>query len=307
MNETETTLTGDVRMKNAELKYYSDCNNPYLRQRAAERLKTALLLYAKFLAPHDKGRAAELLTRARDLSSWAGRSVCRPYDRASAWRYSRESVVEVLCGKYVGTGFICQVIRQGELLIAKVVTNRHVLEENGAEVRFRMGEVNAEGENPPTGSFPARLLFGDEERDLAVLEAEFPARHEAYDNVFPFFLPAPLAIRRRGAEMGETAYAVGYRGGMGMSLTGGAVSNPACSVGARRGMIQLDIEINPGNSGGPLLDRFGGVIGVNSLWSAVKGVEENLTGGHINYALPASRVIEYLELCGVSYTAAEEA
>lgn len=83
--------------------------------------------------------------------------------------------------------------------------------------------------------------------------------------------PAVFADRST-VEVGQLAVAVGSPFGLQQSVTSGIVSAVARAItGGEEAdrafveMIQTDAPINPGNSGGALANRFGQVIGMNTL------------------------------------------
>src|SRR5687767_3476541 len=72
----------------------------------------------------------------------------------------------------------------------------------------------------------------------------------------------PLA-ELRDVRIGSEVVAIGSPLGLRNTVTRGIVSGMRSSQGVN--LIQTDAAINPGNSGGPLIDRYGRVIGVNTL------------------------------------------
>src|SRR5207302_1546751 len=64
-------------------------------------------------------------------------------------------------------------------------------------------------------------------------------------------------------------------------VTRGVVSGVRELNGVR--VVQTDAAINPGNSGGPLLDRYGRVLGVNTMKLA-RGIEGMAFAVSIHYA-----------------------
>ena len=106
----------------------------------------------------------------------------------------------------------------------------------------------------------AKVLGGDTDSDLAVLELEEPM-----DNL------VPMDRGDSGDVMvGQLAVAIGAPFGQSFTMTSGIVSAVGRTIrsGASQftvpEVIQTDAPINPGNSGGPLLDRHGRVVGINT-------------------------------------------
>jgi putative serine protease PepD len=106
--------------------------------------------------------------------------------------------------------------------------------------------------------YPARVIGGDPDTDLAVIKIDPPAG-----------LPViPLGDSDR-LVVGQKVLAIGNPFGLDRTLTTGVISGLQRPIRARNGKpidaaIQTDASINPGNSGGPLLDKFGRMIGINS-------------------------------------------
>lgn len=131
--------------------------------------------------------------------------------------------------------------------------------------------------------FEARVLLGDEEADLAILQLE-----EAGD--LPF-----LSLRDSDhVEVGEIVLAIGNPFGVGQTVTSGIVSGLARSgaaTGQARGyFIQTDAAVNPGNSGGALVDVNGDLIGINTSILSRSGGSNG-----IGFAIPANLVAEFMQ------------
>ena len=135
-----------------------------------------------------------------------------------------------------------------------ILTNYHVVE--GAQKL----SVSFGGEK----SYPATLVGGDPDTDLAVIKIDPPAG----------LTVVPLG-NSDGLVVGQKVLAIGNPFGLDRTLTTGVISGLQRPIrsrpvpGAPTGRpidaaIQTDASINPGNSGGPLLDKFGRMIGINS-------------------------------------------
>ncbi|MDU9005890.1 trypsin-like peptidase domain-containing protein [Sedimentitalea todarodis] len=130
--------------------------------------------------------------------------------------------------------------------------------------------------------YKARVLLGDEEADVAILQLE-----EADD--LPF-----LTLRDSDhVEVGELAMAIGNPFGIGQTVTSGIVSGLARSgaaTGQARGyFIQTDAAVNPGNSGGALIDVNANLIGINTSILSRSGGSNG-----IGFAIPANLVAEFV-------------
>ena len=131
--------------------------------------------------------------------------------------------------------------------------------------------------------FTARVLLGDEDSDLAILQLD-----GAED------LPSLPLRDSDSVEVGELALAIGNPFGVGQTVSSGIVSGLARSGGARgtgRGyFIQTDAPINPGNSGGALVDIEGRLIGINTQIVSRSGGSNG-----IGFAIPANLVAAFVE------------
>ncbi|SFU00856.1 trypsin-like peptidase domain-containing protein [Sedimentitalea nanhaiensis] len=130
--------------------------------------------------------------------------------------------------------------------------------------------------------YSARVLLGDRESDLAILQLE-----QAED------LPYLTLRDSDQVEVGELAMAIGNPFGVGQTVTSGIVSGLARSgaaTGQARGyFIQTDAAINPGNSGGALIDVNGDLIGINTSILSRSGGSNG-----IGFAIPARLVAEFV-------------
>ncbi len=131
--------------------------------------------------------------------------------------------------------------------------------------------------------YNARVLLGDEEADLAILQLE-----GAED--LPF-----LSLRNSDqVQVGELVLAIGNPFGIGQTVTSGIVSGLARSgaaTGQARGyFIQTDAAINPGNSGGALIDVNGALVGINTSILSRSGGSNG-----IGFAIPANLVAEFVK------------
>jgi S1-C subfamily serine protease len=160
-------------------------------------------------------------------------------------------------GKGVGTGFV---IRSDGV----IVTNFHVVE-GATNIRVTFPA-------PHQKSYPARVIGGDSDHDLAVLKID------AND------LPVLALGDSKTVELGQRVVAIGYALALegGPTVTSGIISSltrtiqvddPNGPTRTYQDVLQTDAAINPGNSGGPLVDLAGNVIGINS---AGAGSAENI-------------------------------
>lgn len=137
-----------------------------------------------------------------------------------------------------------------------IVTNQHVIADaTEIHVILNTGE-----------EYKATLVGSDERTDLAVLKIDAKG------------LTAATLGDSTQVEVGDLAVAIGNPLGQELagSVTAGVISavNRKMTVDNRSyNLIQTDAAINPGNSGGALVNKYGEVIGINSIKMSQEGVE----------------------------------
>jgi S1-C subfamily serine protease len=162
-----------------------------------------------------------------------------------------------------GSGSGSVIDNQGHIL-----TNYHVVE-NSQKLTVSLGGDRV---------FPARIIGGDPDTDLAVIKIEPPREGLT---VIPFGDSEKLSV-------GQKVLAIGNPFGLDRTLTTGVISGlqrPIRGTNNRpiEGAIQTDASINPGNSGGPLLDKYGRIIGINAQIYSRTG-----TSSGVGFAIPVS-------------------
>jgi serine protease Do len=150
-----------------------------------------------------------------------------------------------------------------------VITNAHVARDQSLRVELWDGRC-----------FPAQVSARDDRADLASLKLPPAGTSQAAD------LPALAWRPAHTLRPGELVIAVGNPLGFVGALTTGVVhtAGPIRGLG-RNPWIQAAIRLAPGNSGGPLADAQGRVVGVNTM----------VVAGGLALAIPAERVIDFLE------------
>lgn len=148
-------------------------------------------------------------------------------------------------GESLGSGFF---VEKG-----KVVTNYHVIK--GASKIIVKTYNNKEYEI-------TNILGYDETLDLAVLQLDI-------ENV-------SLEISQESGAVGEDIYTLGSPFGLTGTMTDGMIST-ASRVIDEVDFIQINAAISPGNSGGPLVNIYGEVIGVNTMYY--------IDGQNLNFAI----------------------
>ena len=152
-----------------------------------------------------------------------------------------------------------------------VVTNAHVVANGRSfEITDKAGK-----------SYPAKLVGGDPNHDIAVLKVDLPP-----DQLTAIRLP-PAEYE---PEVGQKTLAIGNPFGLDQTLTVGVISALGREITGYggvtiAGMIQTDASINPGNSGGPLLNSSGELIGMNTMIYSKTG-----SSAGIGFAVPVSEI-----------------
>jgi S1-C subfamily serine protease len=146
-----------------------------------------------------------------------------------------------------------------------VATNNHVIG-NASRLYAKTKDNNK--------LYPLKLIVARPRTDLALLKITGISRQSL------------LLADFRGVEVGDEVYAVGNPAGLEGTFTQGLVS------GLRKAKdidyLQISAPISKGSSGGPILDKFGGVIGV-----AVGVIGTN---GNLNFAIPVSELASLMRV-----------
>jgi S1-C subfamily serine protease len=165
-----------------------------------------------------------------------------------------------------GSGSGAVLDRQGH-----IITNYHVID--GAQKIDVTLASNA--------TYPAELVGGDKEHDIAVLKINAPA-----NELFPISLGDSDNLR-----VGQRVFALGNPFGWDGTMTTGIISSLNRDLPSRvegrimQALIQTDAAMNPGNSGGPLLDSNARMIG---MCVAIASRTGQNTG--IGFAIPIDRI-----------------
>ena len=155
----------------------------------------------------------------------------------------------------------------------QIVTNYHVI--NGAQtitVNLTSG-----------GKYEAKVIGGDEKTDIAVLKID--AKEE---------LHVAVIGNSDEIEVGSLAVAIGNPMASELfgTVTAGVISgvNRSMVVDEREmTLIQTDAAISPGNSGGALINKYGEVIGINSI----KLVDNSAEG--LGFAIPMNEAVPIVQ------------
>ena len=234
----------------------------YYRYRAEEEEEDTAITIPSYPTG---GETRLSLFSARDLPELTAKEI---YDRVSP------SVVTVLgrmeTASSVGTGVIFS--PDGYLL-----TNCHVIAGCSSCQVWITDRYGVDAE------YEAKVVGCDEDVDLAVLKIEGSG------------LPAASFGVSGDLEVGDPVYAIGNPLGVELrnTLTNGIISAIDRDVdveGVTMTLIQTTAALNSGNSGGPLINRYGQVIGINTI----KMMSDYDTIEGLGFAIPSSLAVRWV-------------
>ena len=165
-----------------------------------------------------------------------------------------------------GTGSGAVLDREGH-----VITNYHVID----------GADQIEITLASSKRYPAVVIGGDKEQDIAVLKVDAPAAE-----LIPISLGHSDKLR-----VGQRVYVLGNPFGWDGTLSTGIVSSLNRDLPSRvpgrnmEALIQTDAAMNPGNSGGPLLNTSGQMIGMCVAIATKVGQSAG-----VGFAIPIDRI-----------------
>lgn len=188
------------------------------------------------------------------------------------------SIVGISCTSIVQSYFGAQQSESGGSGIiiddkGHIVTNYHVIE-GGSKIKVKLTSGN---------EYEASVVGGDEKTDIAVIK--IAAKEE---------LHVAQVGNSDEVEVGSLAVAIGnpLASELFGTVTAGVISgvNRTMTVGQRdMNLIQTDAAISPGNSGGALINKYGEVIGINS----VKLVDDAAEG--LGFAIPMNEAVPIVQ------------
>ncbi|MBR2883654.1 MAG: trypsin-like peptidase domain-containing protein [Clostridia bacterium] len=188
------------------------------------------------------------------------------------------SIVGISCTSIVQSYFGAQQSESGGSGIiiddkGHIVTNYHVID-GSSKIKVKLTSGN---------EYEASLVGGDEKTDIAVIK--IAANEE---------LHVATIGNSDEVEVGALAVAIGnpLASELFGTVTAGVISgvNRTMTVGQRdMNLIQTDAAISPGNSGGALINKYGEVIGINS----VKLVDDAAEG--LGFAIPMNEAVPIIQ------------
>ncbi len=195
-----------------------------------------------------------------------------------------DTVVEIITTKVVNDIFYGQHTVQsgagsGVIITTDgyIVTNYHVIDgARTATVRLTNGS-----------EFAASYVFGDAEKDLAIIKIDATG------------LTRAVMGSSKALVVGQDVIAIGNPlGTLGGTVTDGIISALDRNIivdGHEMTLMQTNAAINPGNSGGGLFNRAGELVGIVNAKQVDTGIEG------LGFAIPIDVVLSFIE--GVTNTA----
>ena len=164
-----------------------------------------------------------------------------------------------------------------------IVTNYHVIEDAVKDSSVSITVSFHDG-----SSYPATLVGGEEDNDVAVLKIEASGLQTVTLGDSDQ-LKVGQAVMAIGNPLGELTYSLtdGLISALDRLITTGS-GNDSTTMN----MLQTNCAINPGNSGGPLFDSYGNVVGIVSAKYTQSSSGVSAEG--LGFALPINDVKEIL-------------
>ena len=179
-----------------------------------------------------------------------------------------------------------------------VLTNAHVIFNSDRNKPFgelliflKPDKVTGNLKKDTSKKFKASLVRYSSQLDLALLKINT----NNSINRLPFLGLSNL----QKISIGDPVIAIGHpeQGGL-WTLTTGTISSLIENYGNIPGkdVFQTETSINRGNSGGPLIDRYGNIVGVNSM-IARKG-SNNIAITGINFSIQSTVAVKWMNSVG---------
>ena len=153
-----------------------------------------------------------------------------------------------------------------------IITNAHVVGADDFVVGVRVITVTLwDGR-----SFRGQIVTVDRKRDLAAVAVDAKG------------LPALEIVGKRQLQPGQWVVALGHPWGIEGAATAGtiiAVGKPVEKMPYDGELIQAGLRLRPGHSGGPMLDKTGGLVGINMM----------ISGPEVGLAVPADTIKQFLK------------
>ena len=182
-----------------------------------------------------------------------------------------------------------------------VLTNAHVIFNPDRKTAFseiliflKPDRVTGNLKNDTSRKFRASLVRYSNPLDLALLRIH---KNQSKNNL-PFLELSNL----QETSIGDPVLAIGHpeQGGL-WTLTTGTISSLIENFGNIPGkdVFQTETSINKGNSGGPLIDRYGNIVGVNSMIARKGSGDIAITD--INFSIKSTVAVKWMNSVGHAF------
>ena len=182
-----------------------------------------------------------------------------------------------------------------------VLTNAHVIFNPGRNTTYseiliflKPDRVTGNLKNDTSRKFRASLVRYSNPLDLALLRIH---KNQSKNNL-PFLALSNL----QETSIGDPVLAIGHpeQGGL-WTLTTGTISSLIENFGNIPGkdVFQTETSINKGNSGGPLIDRYGNIVGVNSMIARKGSGDIAITD--INFSIKSTVAVKWMNSVGHAF------
>lgn len=180
-----------------------------------------------------------------------------------------------------GAGVIYKMDTDGN---AYVITNFHVVYDSDSNQTDHISEdigLYLYGGETESGKIEASFVGGSAYYDIAVLRV-------TESEVLKNSCATAVSVSENAITVGQTAMAIGFPEGEGMSVTSGIVSVDSERISVKVDgdnayqlrVLRIDTAVNSGNSGGGLFDSDGNLIGIVNAKTSSSSTE------NISYAIP---------------------
>lgn len=217
------------------------------------------------------------------IIAWTQTADCRPMTPKEIYRNLAPGVVLIMAthGGTTGSLGTGSIITEDGLII----TNYHVIFDQTKNrfysklyVFIKPDKITGDNRQDLKKYTTARVLRYNPQLDLALLKMTTPPHHLT---VIPFADSDEI-------EVGDNVVAIGHPEQAGLwTLTTGTISSVIANLNGISGkdVFQTEASINRGNSGGPLLDRYGHMVGVNTM--IFRQAPDGMVITDINFAIKA--------------------
>ena len=182
-----------------------------------------------------------------------------------------------------------------------VLTNAHVIFNPGRNTTYsdiliflKPDRVTGNLKNDTSRKFRVSLVRYSNPLDLALLRIH---KNQSKNNL-PFLELSNL----QETSIGDPVLAIGHpeQGGL-WTLTTGTISSLIENFGNIPGkdVFQTETSINKGNSGGPLIDRYGNIVGVNSMIARKGSGDIAITD--INFSIKSTVAVKWMNSVGHAF------